>query len=332
MKNRDREIIEKEILTIIPDNIRNNMELIPEPFWNKVFEIRLRAGRVPSLTTQNGEMGINEILKTNSPDIVSQEDISKTLGLMSNNSIYAVQEEIRSGFLTLRGGHRVGLAGKVICDHNTVQTMKCFSSLNIRISRQIFGAADLLLGFLIERMELCNTLIISPPGCGKTTILRDAVRQISSGFPGLDFRGKTIGLVDERSELAACYKGLPQNDVGPRTDVLDNCPKAEGIMMLVRSMNPKIIATDEIGSIEDAKAITAALSAGISVICTAHGSSIEEILLRIGLNELVKSKVFKRIIVLGKYNEPGTIRAVYDGISLKPIYSRESLNQCTMNN
>ncbi len=320
MKVRVKEIVERDVLIVLPDNIKACFESISGHYWDEVFEIRLRVGQYPFLTTLNGELSLSEIEESSSKlSMVTQDDISKTLGLMSQNSIYAVQEEIKSGFITLKGGHRVGITGKVICDSKLIQNIRHFSSLNIRIARQVIGAADYLLNYLLANGEFINTLIISPPSCGKTTTLRDIIRQTSNGIPGLGFKGRTVGVVDERSEIAACYKGIPQNDIGIRTDVLDSCLKAEGIMMMVRSMSPGIIATDEIGSVEDAKAILTALGAGIGVVCTAHGNCIEDILLRPGLNELITTKTFGRIVVLSNYRGPGTIKEVYDGLTLKPI-------------
>lgn len=324
MSRSVKDTVYKELLPVLPENIRVCLESIPEALWNEAYEIRLRVGQFPSLSLASGEYTLFEIFNSK-PAVprVSQEDISKALGLMSQNSIYAVHEEIKSGFITLLGGHRVGLAGKVICDSNSIQNIKYFSSLNIRIARQVLGAADVIIDNVIFRGVFLNTLIISPPRCGKTTVLRDMIRQLSNGIPRLNFKGVPIGVVDERSELAACYRGVPQNDVGSRTDVLDNCPKSEGIMMIVRALSPAVIATDEIGSVEDAKAIMTALSSGIGVVCTAHGSSIEDILLRPGLNHLVNANVFKKIVVLGSSIRPGTIERIYDGKDLKPAGQRQ---------
>ena len=320
MRSTVKEIAERDILYVFPDSIKAMFESIKVELWEKVYEIRLRVGQSPAISIMDGEVILSDVLEMSSKiHIITQDDIAKILGVMSQNSIYAVQEEIKSGFLTLRGGHRVGLVGKVICDSKSIQNIKHFSSLNIRIARQVIGAADAFLNYLVDHNSFINTLIVSPPRCGKTTILRDIIRQLSNGVQRLGFKGRTVGVVDERSELAACFKGVPQNDIGIRTDVLDNCPKAEGIMMLVRAMSPSIIATDEIGSNEDTAAVMTALSAGIGVISTAHGSCIEDIVLRPGLNELISTHTFGRIIFISNHNGPGTIRAVYDGVKLKPL-------------
>jgi stage III sporulation protein AA len=284
---------------VLPDKIRKTLETVSENLWDEVFEIRLRAGKMISLSFIDGERFIGS-------EKIDQQDISKTLSFMSQNSIYIIQEEIKYGFITLRGGHRVGLAGRVICEDGKIQNLKNFSSLNIRIARQIKGCADEILKYVIKADRPQNTLIVSPPRCGKTTILRDIVRQVSNS-------GKTVGLIDERSEIAACFHGIAQNDVGLRTDILDNCPKAKGMMMMIRSMGPNIIATDEIGTSDDAKAIMEAINAGVGVIATAHGRGVEDLMFREGIKELLRAKVFERIIFLCNRNGPGTIREVLDG-------------------
>jgi len=314
------DVLSRDVLSLLPQRISSYLQLLSEKTKEEIHEIRFRAGQIPSLCINDGEYLINE-LTSSSIEVkkISQEDIQEILSVMSQNSLYAFSEEIRGGFITLKGGHRVGIVGKTVCDSNKVQSIKYFSGLNIRISRQILNVADPILGYLIDNNIFLNTLIVSPPRCGKTTILRDLVRQLSNGIPHLGIRGQTVGLVDERSEIAACYKGIPQNHVGIRTDVLDNCPKVEGIMMLLRSMGPGIIATDEIGSMEDADAILTALYSGVGVVATTHGSGLKDILYKPGLKRLIKDRAFNRIIILSSRKGPGTLEAVYDALDLKRL-------------
>ena len=186
------------------------------------------------------------------------------------------------------------------------------TSFNIRIAREILNVANKVLPFIIENGQVLHTLILSPPQMGKTTLLRDICRQLSNGFPG--FGGVKIGIVDERSEIAGCFQGIPQNDVGVRTDILDGCPKAIGIIMMIRSMSPNVIITDEIGKPEDVMAIEDALNAGIKIITSAHSSGLDDARRRPILKSLIDKNIFQRILVLGNSLGTGTLERVYDGI------------------
>jgi stage III sporulation protein AA len=157
-----------------------------------------------------------------------------------------------------------------------------------------------------------HTLLISPPRAGKTTILRDLVRLLSSGIPDLHFPGLSVGVVDERGELAACYDGVPQHDLGPRVDVLDHCPKALGMLMLLRSMSPQVVATDEIGRPEDVTALWEMVNTGLSVLATAHASSWEELEQRPYLRDLVRDRIFQRYVFLSRRRGPGTVDGIWD--------------------
>lgn len=175
-----------------------------------------------------------------------------------------------------------------------------------------------------SKSEVYNTLIISPPQCGKTTLLRDITRVLSNGVKEMDQKGIKVGLIDERSEIAACHKGLPQFDIGIRTDILDRCPKSIGMIMMVRSMSPQVIVTDEIGGEGDKDAIVSILNAGVKIIATAHGFNISELKAGEKFWGLIEDKVFERYIVLSNINGPGTVEEIIDGTSMTLIYKRNN--------
>lgn len=242
----------------------------------------------------------------------THDDLLRTFQLMAKGSVYAWEEEVRGGFLTLEGGHRVGLCGRAVTEDGRIRTLKQIASLNIRIAREVAGAADPLLPQISQGGRLLSTLIISPPQAGKTTVLRDLVRQVSVGVPALGLRGMKVGLVDERSEVAGCLQGVPQRDVGPRTDVLDGCPKAEGMMLLIRALSPQVVAVDEIGRPADTLAVMEALHAGVTVLATAHGHDLADVARRPALADLFQAGAFQRAAILGRSRGPGTVERVID--------------------
>ena len=277
----------------------------PDRFWAKLQEIRLRIGR-PLIAVASGrecyfdaEGAPCAITESFTP---TRQDIEKTVSLISNFSMYAFAEELRGGYITVPGGHRVGLCGRVITENGVIKTIRNLSALNFRMAHEIKGCADPVMSYIIGEDGVRHTMIISPPCCGKTTLLRDIIRQISNA-------GQTVSVVDERSEIAGCYMGVPQNDVGARTDVLDGCPKAAGILLLLRAMSPKVVAVDEIGHAADAAAIDEAYGAGIRLICTVHGRDINDVRNRPHIAELIAKKIFARYIVLRR---PGGRAWVYD--------------------
>ena len=231
--------------------------------------------------------------------------MNDTLECICNHSLYAYEDEIRQGFITVCGGHRVGVAGKIILDGTRIKCIRHISFLNIRVAHEIKGCSGDVLPYIYGDGKLMNTLIVSAPCHGKTTLLRDIIRVVSDG-------GMTVGVVDERSEIAACYKGVPQNDVGMRTDVLDCCPKASGMMMLVRTMAPDLIAVDEIGGQQDVDAIFGVINCGCRLLATAHGYSMDDVRDRAGIRRLVENRVFERYVVLGG-DKAGQISDIFDG-------------------
>lgn len=282
--------------------------------FKELTELRLRVNEPFIMVFPFGEYFINEDLGLTQNEgnayKVTQADIRSTVDFVSDYSLYAYEDELRQGFITVRGGHRVGIAGQVVLHNGRVRSVKHISFINIRLAHQIKGCGRELLPYIIKEGRLLHTLIISPPGRGKTTLLRDIIRLVSDG--NSYSKGMNVCVVDERSEIAACYMGVPQNDVGIRTDILDCCPKAEGMLMMLRSMNPKVIAVDEVGSRDDIDAISYVINCGCGILATVHGDSIDDIRTKPVLRKLVEEKVFDRYIVLGGKGSIGEVESIFD--------------------
>lgn len=301
-------------------------ELVSEglqAFVGEVEEIRLRVKRPVLFRVGTREMTVTAQKKftfqLEQGYVITGDELERTMQILSQNSLYAWEDEFKNGYLTIPGGHRIGFVGRGVLEQGKIKTLKDLSGINYRIGRQILGCADEVLPYLVKKEEVRHTLIISPPQCGKTTLLRDLVRQISTGVPELSFTGVNVGLVDERSEIAGMYQGEPQFQIGLRTDVLDACPKAQGMIMLIRSMSPRVVATDEIGKNEDIEALHNALQAGVKVFTTVHGSSFEEIKTRPHLQTLINWHFFERIIVLSRRKGVGTLEMILDGTTLERL-------------
>lgn len=304
-----------ELLKIFSLTLRHLLSRIHMDF-ERLQEVRLRVNKPLIVVYGNEEFFITKdsTLTKNQKQgiIISRNEMKETMEYISNYSLYAFEEEIKQGFITIQGGHRVGIAGKVIMEADRVKGMKHISFINIRLSHQVRGCGDKVLPYILnqDKNEIYHTLIISPPRCGKTTLLRDVIRSLSDGQHSEE--GITVGVVDERSELGSCYMGIPQNDLGIRTDILDCCPKAKGMMMLIRSMAPEVIAVDEVGLGEDIEAIEYVMNCGCKIIATVHGSSMEDIQSKPILGTLVKAKVFERYIVLSNHHTIGNVDYIFD--------------------
>lgn len=302
-----------ELIKIFSRNIREILSRVSVDF-DEVQELRLRVAAPLLIVYRNEEYYISRMgtlsREAGEAYLVSKNEIKETMEYMSNYSLYAFEEEMKQGFLTIQGGHRIGVAGKTILDESGIKTMKFISFINVRLSHQIRGCAAPVLPYLFQNGEILHTLIISPPRCGKTTLLRDVIRQLSNGAG--EHAGMTVGVVDERSEIGACYQGVPQNELGIRTDILDCCPKAKGMMMLIRTMSPRVIAVDEIGSREDLEAMEYVMNCGCKLIATVHGSSIDDIRQKPVLRKLVEERIFQRYVLLGGRGQIGCIDQIYD--------------------
>ena len=301
--------------------------------FGELQEIRMRINSPLMIRQRGKEYKLTEegkLLRCNGNEQYEKENIHyvdrcelmETMEYIAGYSLYAYEDELRQGFLTIQGGHRVGVAGKILMEEGKVRSIRYISFLNIRLAHQVEGCADKVMPFIVENGEVCHTLIISPPCCGKTTLLRDVIRQISNGNAWCE--GKNVGVVDERSEIGGAYQGVPQNDLGIRTDLLDCCPKAEGMMMLIRSMSPEVVAVDEIGDYGDIKAIESVLNCGCRLIATVHGSSVEDIEKKPLLQKMVKEHVFDRYIILSGKKKIGSGWGIFDGRGTR-LYGEEGV-------
>ena len=324
------------ILIKLPESMRDRIEKLPTQALQQLEEIRIRTNTDTLLISGGREYSLRD------GDEITAEVLEEILNRLLDYSYYAYEEELSRGYITIEGGHRVGICGRVTLENGQVHLIKDVSSLNIRRSREITGASEKILGAVLSpakvpaegvpnagipagcggdrspvpsdmsgscssaagcgRMLVRNTLIISPPKCGKTTMLRDLARNLSNA-------GFRIGICDERSEIAGCYDGKTSYDLGPRTDVLDGCPKADGILMLIRAMSPDVVMTDEIGKPEDAAAIRSALSAGVKIITTIHGSSFEDAA-KSAVGALITDHVFETLIFLSAQPVTGTVETI----------------------
>ena len=290
-------------------------------FWETVIaeadcvrEIRLRVDCPIVVRHQKGEFYLDGsgrfCQNKESAYRAGSEEIEKLLVHLCHDSPYAFEDELRQGFITACGGHRIGVAGQAVLNQDgSIRTLKHIYYMNIRIAHQMFGIAEKILPYVYQDGQLSNVLIISPPGCGKTTLLRELVRRISDG--NTYGAGMCVGVVDERSEIAGSYLGRPYNDLGCRTDVLDACPKVAGMMLLLRSMSPGVIAVDELGGTEDVEAVRMACACGSRVLATVHGVDPSDV--KSKFPELLNHRIFNCLIVLGKRNGLPGVEKIYRG-------------------
>lgn len=316
-------------LCFFPSGLRQVLIKVPPKLQAELIEIRLRVNQPLELNfgvkyrliREDGQM-------TDDPDQalrIGTDDLSKTLNAFTTGSIYAIEQELAQGYLTLPGGHRVGLTGQVFYDGESIRIIRNISSINFRIARPVLGIARPILPFLWRKGHFFKTLILGAPATGKTSLLREIIREVSVGVPELGISGIRVAVVDERSEIAGGYRGIPQLDIGPRTDVLDGCSKRDGVYLLLRTMNPQLIATDEIGREEDWAIIEDIINAGVGFIATAHAGSLTEAALRPGLKKVLEMGAVERIVTLSNRLGIGTIESIKPGMDGPELFNSKAV-------
>lgn len=296
--------IRSGILDYIPSKIRRRLFNIN---LDEAREIRISPGKPVSIYFNDGCYYINarENLSRipNNAVRAAKSDIEEAMELASKSSVYSVRDEIRNGFITISGGHRIGITGTAVTEDGKIGFLKDISGLNYRLAREVIGAADKIIGKIMsDDLSVKNTLIISPPGAGKTTMLRDIARQLS-------YHGIRVSIVDERREIAAMCEGRSSFDLGFSTDILEGASKADGMLMMLRSMSPDVIITDEIGRTEDIAAIEKIINSGVKIITTVHGKNRNQLLHRRDLREVCR--YFDIMLTLSKRHGAGTVEEVY---------------------
>ncbi|MFG6373013.1 MAG: stage III sporulation protein AB [Oscillospiraceae bacterium] len=277
-----------KVWELLPEALQGQIEGLPEGERERIEEVRLRQGRPMSVSLPTGERFL-------AGDTVDGDALRRVLERASFFSVHTVLEQLRNGFVAVQGGHRLGLCGTGVVEDGRLVNLRSVSSLSLRQAREVKGIAAKLVPQLFEEGQIKNTLILAPPGQGKTTLLRDLIRAISSGENCIPRR---VGLADERGEVASVWEGSPMLDVGPRTDIMDSCPKSIGMLALLRSMSPQVLAVDEITREADAEALLQALGCGVSLLATAHGGSIADLERRHVYQRLTREQVFERFILI----------------------------------
>ncbi len=273
---------------LLPSRFRAAALKLPEELQAVAEEIRIRAGQNITVVLPDKEIELNIAAEP--------EDLEILCDLATGFSRYAAAETIREGYLNVEGGYRVGLCGTAVMKDGVNYNLKDLSSAVIRIGRERKGIADKIAPDLFQNGELRNILILSPPGVGKTTLLRDIIRALSYGVTG--YKPLRVALIDERGEIAVSVAGRALMDIGPRTDVLNACPKAIGVPVLLRAMNPEVIAVDEITAREDINAMMTAAGCGVKLLATIHAGSVEELKNKLFYRDLLSQNIFNLAILI----------------------------------
>ena len=277
-----------ETVALLPFGLRSFARLIDEMDKASAEEFRLRVGHVPSILLPEGE-------KPFSSSQITEKDLHAVIEIATNASLHTVRDSLKKGFITAKGGTRIGIGGEATVQNGEVIGFRHLSSLSLRIAKEVLGVAEHILPQLKEKGRLYSTLIISPPGGGKTTVLRDLIRLVSDG-------GRRVSIADERGELAALQGGRAQMDVGSRTDILTACPKDKAILQLLRVLNPEVIAVDEITAPEDKKALEQAANCGVVLLASAHAYDLDDLMEKPMYRQMIEEKLFRRVVIIGRTN------------------------------
>ncbi|WP_313345519.1 stage III sporulation protein AA [Sedimentibacter sp.] len=295
------------VIKLLSSNLRNIVSRNINLLSSDTVEIRLRVNSPILIKKVKAEVFLEENYR------IKKRDIDETISNLTKNSIHAFEKEIRSGYITIEGGHRVGLGGDCIYEHNRFNGFKNITSLNIRIAREYPGCSENYIKYFIgSKKSIYNTLIIGPPLSGKTTFIRDVSANLSDGVKNLFFEGSDVTLIDERGEISSVYNGEPQMYVGKRTDVLSYCMKRDGFFMSIRALSPRVIISDELGSQDDYEILQYALKSGVNIITTAHGYNLEDVKKNIYLKNIIENNFFHRALILKNSKKPCTVKEVFD--------------------
>lgn len=278
----------EQLLSAFPPRLKAALGEITQQEWTQLEEIRLHTG-------QNILLCFSDRTRELTGTEIRPGEGGQMLELACRASVHTVLPQLRQGYLTLRGGHRLGICGSVHLRDGDIRSIEPISSLNLRLARQVRGAAQPLIGRLCPKGAFRSTLILAPPGAGKTTLLRDLLRCLSDGVGCCSHR---VSLADERGEVAAVWQGAAQLDVGRRTDILEGCPKAQALMLLLRGMNPEVLAADEITAPEDVRAMSAACGCGVRLLGTAHGKNREDLCRRKLYRDMMDEGVFESLVTI----------------------------------
>lgn len=292
MNTKDNGAERGQITRLLPDSLSVGLSTMGVTQWQEVEEVRLRVGQPMTVVTPNGEKPVK-----GAKEPITSQQLMRVLEIATQASVHTALTQVNQGYFIVEGGHRIGICGRVLIKGDGTWHMTQISSLSLRVARERLGNARGLLPALFYENRLHSTLILAPPGMGKTTLLRDIIRSLSDGEGGTPFR---VGVADERGELCGMWQGRPQFSIGSHTDVLDGCPKGEGLMVLLRGMNPQVLVADEMTHPKDIDALEMASHCGVALMVTAHGYNLADLSSRPLYRRLLKAHVFTKLIFITK--------------------------------